>query len=266
MTGWDWAGARLAQAAIGLLVLLPAFGALACELRVQVPTMESFSRLDANGQRVGYAIDVSREALRRIGCEARIVEFPGERALTALAAGKLDVLYGVLPLPERQASAWFVGPVDHMRIALYVRRDALPDGGLRTLADVRRTTLRIGVERLRSYGPEYDALLDDAAFAERLRLVVSRDSALAMLATGRLDAVFADAASARRFAPGVVRAVDLSPVPVFLGLSRATVDAARYAEIRGALDAMAVDGTLERLRRAEGLESAPTSPENETPP
>lgn len=253
------------RAWVGLL-LLPVPGVEACVLRVQVPTMESFSRPGADGQRVGYAVDASREALRRIGCEARIVEFPGERALTALAAGKLDVLYGVLPLPQRQARAWFVGPVDHMRIALYVRRDALPDGGLRTLADVRHTALRIGVERLRSYGPEYDALLDDAAFAERLRLVVSRDSALAMLATGRLDAVFADAASARRFAPAVVRAVDLTPVPVHLGLSRATIDATRYAEIRAAFEAMAADGTLDALRRAEGLDGEGPSSENETPP
>ena len=257
--------ATFARAAL-CLVLLPLSVAEACVLRVQVPTMESFSRLGPDGQRIGYAVEVSREALRRIGCEARIVEFPGERALTALAAGKLDLLYGVLPLPERQAKAWFLGPVDHMRIALYVRRDALPDDGLRTLADVRRTTLRIGVERLRSYGPEYDALLDDAAFAERLRLVVSRDSALAMLATGRLDGVFADAASARRFAPAVVRAVDLTPVPVHLGLSRATIDASRFAEIRGALDAMAADGTLDRLRRLEGLEGAAPSLEKETPP
>lgn len=253
------------RACVVAALLAAGVDAQACALRVQVPTLESFSQVGAGGQRRGYAVEVSREALRRTGCEAHFVEFPGERALTALAAGKLDVLYGLLPLPERQATAWFVGPVDRMRIALYVRRDALPEGGFRSLADVRGSTLRIGVERLRSYGPEYDALLDDAAFAERLRLVVSRDSALAMLATGRLDAVFADAASARRFAPAVVRAVDLTPVPVYLGLSRATIDAARHAAIRDALDAMAADGTLARLRQAEGFEGEPI-PDNETPP
>jgi len=256
----------IAQAGVVLMLVLSTTAVRACALRVQVPTLESFSHIDADGQRAGYAVEMSREALRRIGCQARIVDFPGERALTALAAGKLDVLYGVLPLPERKAHAWFIGPIDHMRMALYVRRDALPEGGLGRLADVRHTRLRIGIERHRSYGPEYDALRDDAAFAERLRPVVSRDAALAMLATGRLDAVFADAASARRFAPAVVRAVDLTPVPVHLGLSRATIDAARYASLREALDAMATDGTLDRLRGAAGIEGGSPPPDNETPP
>jgi polar amino acid transport system substrate-binding protein len=249
-----------------LATALQAASAVACELRVQVPTLESYSQRNAQGEPTGYAVEVSREALRRVGCSARFVDFPGARSVTALAAGKIDLLYGVLPLPERRPSIGFIGPVDHMRMALYVRRDALPEGGIEDLGDVRGTTLRIGVERLLTYGPEYDALLDDPEFVDRLRIVVSRDTALEMLASGRLDGLFADAASARRFAPVVVRAVPLTPVPVYLGLSRVTVDAARYAEIKAALADMAADGTLERLRNAADLEADAEGDDGATTP
>lgn len=250
-----------------VLALLPVAGPMACEWRVQMPSIESFTRPGVGGELEGYAVDVMREALRRIGCTPRFVDLPGPRSWDALQAGELDLLFGARPLPEREPFARFLGPIDYVRLALYVRREALGNAPLRTLADVRGTSLRIGIERLSSYGPEYDALLDDADFVERLRIVISREAGIAMLAGGRLDAVFADQASADRIrGVDVVRAVALTPVPVHIAVSRMSIDPRQSDALAAALDAMASDGTLDRLRQAAGIVGEPPSPENETPP
>ncbi|GAB3738047.1 hypothetical protein GCM10028794_20380 [Silanimonas algicola] len=249
------------------LALAPLAGPLACAWRVQMPSIESFTRPGPGGELEGYAVDVVREGLRRIGCTPQFVELPGPRSWEALRAGELDLLFGARPSAEREPIARFLGPIDHAQLALYVRREAMGDAPLRALADVRGTRLRIGIERLSSYGPEYDALLDDAAFLARLRIVISREAGIAMLAGGRLDAVFADDASAGRLGGvDVVRAVALTPVPVHIAVSRVSIDPRQSEALAAALDAMAADGTLDRLRAAAGFIVEAPVPEKETPP
>lgn len=253
-------GFALRGALLAALSLLPGPG-MACELRVQVPSIESFTRVGIDGELEGYAVDTMREALRRIGCRPRFVDLPGARSWDAVAAGELDVLFGVRLRPGRESQAWFLGPLEHVQLALYVRRDAMPARRLRSLEDLRETRLRVGIERLSSYGPEYDALLDDPAFVERLRIVVSREAGIAMLASGRLDAVFADGASARRIGDiDVVRAVELTPVPVHIAVSKTSVGPVRHQALRDALALMASDGTLDRLRAAAEIENRPPTP------
>ncbi len=252
--------ARVRAALLALVPLLSGASA-ACELRVQVPSIESFTRIGLDGELEGYAVETMREALRRIGCTPRFVDLPGARSWEAIATGELDVLFGVRPRPEREPQAWFLGPLDHVQLALYVRREAMPARPLRTLDDLRETRLRVGIERLSSYGPEYDALLDDPAFVERLRIVVGREAGIAMLARGRLDAVFADGASARRIGDiDVVRAVELTPVPVHIAVSKTSVGPVRQKALRDALDRMATDGTLDRLRADAEIENRPPEP------
>lgn len=245
----------------------------ACTWQVKVPSLESFARMGPDGLPTGYAVEVIEEALHRVGCRAEYSRFPVPRAWAALSAGEIDLLFGARHTTEREADAWFTPAIEHARTSLYVRRDAMPAAGLSTLADVRGTRLRIGIERLYSYGPEYDALLEDPAFLERLRIVVNRDGALAMFANGRLDAVFADAASIHLAGfDDAVRAVSLSTVPVHLAVSRARVSEDRFAAFAAALAAMSVDGTMDRLRAEAGIESEPppgigTPPQDtETPP
>lgn len=239
----------------------------ACTWKVKVPSLESFARPGPDGLPAGYAVEVIDEALRRVGCRAEYSALPVPRAWAALAAGEIDLLFAARRTPEREAEAWFTPAIEHARTSLYVRRDAMPAAGLATLADVRDTRLRIGIERLYSYGPEYDALLEDAAFLDRLRIVVNRDGALAMFAAGRLDAVFADDASIRLAGfDDAVRAVSLSSVPVHLAVSRARVPAERFAAFDAALAAMAADGTMDRLRADAGIDSEPPPLEEDAPP
>lgn len=239
----------------------------ACTWKVKVPSLESFARPGVDGLPTGYAVEVIDEALRRIGCRAEYSALPAPRAWGALAAGEIDLLFAARRTPDREDEAWFTPAIEHARTSLYVRRDALPDGGLSTLADVRGTRLRIGIERLYSYGPEYDALLEDPAFLDRLRIVVNRDGALAMFASGRLDAVFADDASIRLAGlDDAVRAVSLSRVPVHLAVSRARVPAARFEAFAAALQAMDGDGTMSRLRAEAGIDAEPPPAEHDASP
>lgn len=81
-----------------------------------------------------------------------------------------------------------------------------------------------------------------------------RERGWQMVDAGRLDAIFADEASALRhgFRPGgggrIEPLVHLTPVPFHIAASRRTVDATTFERFDSALEAMSRDGTLVRLK------------------
>jgi polar amino acid transport system substrate-binding protein len=211
-----------------------------------------------DGRQGGYYADLVVEILRRMGCEARLVEMRWPRGLVELEAGRLDIMAGMLRTPERDSFARFTRSINLSPNRLFLSASAQRRyPALRTLADLRGTTLTIGVEASAVYGPAFAALQDDPAFRDRLYFVPTQRTAWQMLAGGRLDGLIADDVRARIVGLPMqpegaeVRAVlTVAEAPALIGLSRRSVDAEFAERFEAALAATIADGWLLRVRES----------------
>jgi len=219
-------------------------------------TQPPYNLLLPDGRRGGYYADLISEALRRMGCEARLVDMRWPRALAELEAGRLDILSGVLSTPERLAYARFTRGVNLSPNRLYLTAEARSRyPALRELTSLRDTGLTIGVESQAVYGPAYSALMVDPRFRARLYFVPTQRTGWQMLASGRLDGVISDDVRARLVGLPMqpqgtdVRAVlTVAAAPALIGLSRKSIDAEFFERFDAMLGEMIEDGTLATFR------------------
>jgi polar amino acid transport system substrate-binding protein len=251
-------------AAVVLAWLCPAV-ASACSRTVRWELQPPYGVLLASGERGGYYTDVAREALSRMGCTATLVDMPWPRGLKELADGRLDVMPGMLRNRERSRFARFSRGINLSPNLLFLSAEAARRVPLRSLADLRGSNLKIAIETGAYYSAEYAALLTDPRFAARLHAVPDRERAWRMLASGRIDGVISDQASALVAGVPLQPAADdvrpvlvLSSVPARIAFSRRSTDAAFVARFDAAVGSMIADGTLQRLR--ERYVPCPTDP------
>lgn len=252
---------------VASLVALPAPAGATCVRTVRwEPAQPPYNQRLADGRQGGYYADLVVEVLRRMGCEARLVDMRWPRGLVELEAGRIDIMAGMLRTPERETFARFTRRINLSPNRLYLSASARRRyPALRTLADLRSTTLTIGVESSAVYGPDYVALQDDPSFRARLYLVPTQRTAWQMLAGGRLDGLISDDVRARLFglpmqpAEADVRAVlTVAEAPALIGLSRRSVDAAFAERFDATLAKTVADGWL--MRRREHYIGCPTDP------
>nr|WP_286947988.1 transporter substrate-binding domain-containing protein [Pseudomonas sp. UBA6718] len=118
---------------------------------------------------------------------------PWARALRELEQGRLDVLTGTFRKPEREVYAYFSGVIEEpARNILFMSRQAAARWPVTELLQLRDTPFRLGAQIDVSYGPGYQALLQEPAFHERMEFSANRASLWRMLGKGRLDGVIAD--------------------------------------------------------------------------
>jgi polar amino acid transport system substrate-binding protein len=236
-------------------LLLGALPVAACTKTVRFEVQPPYGVMLPTGERGGYYIEVVREALARIGCRTELVEMPWPRGLRELEEGRLDLMPGMLLNRERRRYAHFSRGINLSPNLLFLSADASRRVPLRSLADLRGTSLKIAVETGAYYSAEYAALLTDARFAARLHIVPSRETAWRMLRSGRVDGVMSDQSSAlvagiplTSGADDVRPALVLSSRPARVAFSRRTIDAAFVERFDAAIDSMIADGMLARLR------------------
>lgn len=209
-----------------------------------------------NGQHGGYYADLVAEALRRMDCRARFVEMRWQRGVYELQAGRLDIVAGLLRNPEREASMWFTRGVNLSPNRLYLTAEARRrHPALRTLADLRGTTLTVGAESGARYGGGYNMLLADPAFSARLHFTPYQKTGWEMLAHGRLDGVISDDVRAYTIGlpmqppgRGVEAVLTIAEAPALIGLSRRSVSAEFADRFDAVLGEMVADGSLVQLR------------------
>ena len=182
---------------MSLLAGSPAGAATACEKTLRWNEDPPYSQRRADGEIEGINVDAVREALRRMGCSVRLLEMPWARALAELEAGRLDILPGALQSLERERFARFSVPGPQSPNMLFTLVDAGRQPAPKQLSDLRGRSFRLGVQIGVSYGPEYEALMRDAAFARQVQQVSQRRSLWMMLDAGRLDGVLADEMTGR---------------------------------------------------------------------
>jgi len=248
------AGGKKARIA-GLLALWALGPAqAACELSLRWHQDPPFSYRRADGEVVGLNTDIVRETLARMGCTVRMLEMPWARALAELEAGRLDVLPGTLRLPERERFARFSAPGPQSRNLLFISHAAQQHHAIGKLADLRHSDFRLGVQLGVSYGPDFEALLTDPVFAQRLHRASSRRSLWLMAAAGRLDGVLANEQTGlteiaqlglqdRIKSSGVI----LPYASAAVAFSRKTVDADFVASFDRTTEGMLKDGSMAAL-------------------
>lgn len=220
------------------------------------PAQPPYNQRLADGRQGGYYADLVIEVLRRMGCEARLVDMRWPRGLVELEAGRIDIMAGMLSTPERETFARFTRSVNLSPNRLYLSGSAhrrYP--ALKSLADLRSTTLTIGVESSAVYGPVYAALQDDPMFRARLYFVPTQRTGWQMLAADRLDGLISDDVRARLVGLPMQpegaefhAVLTVAEAPALIALSRRSVDSAFAERFDAVIAETVADGWLPKLR------------------
>lgn len=241
--------------AFSLLLLLLPGALLACEKTLRWDDDPPFSMQLPNGEIGGIYVDLNRAVLERLGCSVRLVKLPWARALKELELGRLDVLPGAFRQPEREVYAYFSGPIlKPSRNILFMRQDALAHWQVKHLLDLQDTDFRLGAQTNVSYGPDYQQLMSQEAFAARVSFNANRGNLWHMVDKGRIDGLIADESTGlyelnqlgfrERIKPTqVVVSVDAAEV-AFSKKSISPEFVQRYAKI---LNVLVDDGSHQRI-------------------
>ncbi|MBN8504780.1 MAG: amino acid ABC transporter substrate-binding protein [Burkholderiales bacterium] len=219
----------------------------------------SYTFKDAAGQLKGLDIELATRLLARVGCEARFVEMPLQRALIEMEAGRVDLRMSTAHTTERERMLRFTRPTESHANLLIARSAALAGLRPKQLGDLRGTNFRLAAQIQSSYGPAFDGLKSDPVFAARIVWVRSHEVAWRMLAAGRVDGLFTDQTGAQKYIQqhglqGQVHSVLSVPsAPASIAASRRSVDAAFLQRLDAALGEVIASGELKALYQRHGI-------------
>lgn len=192
---------------------------------------------------MGMDVDIIRALLDRVGDPYIIEPMAWSRALAGLEQARCDMLFGLLPTPERRKEFCMVGSFRDGEIAFAVRENSrLTYDRLEDL-----TGLTIGTALRNSYEPAFDN-------ATHFRRDPARTDELSLLklVAGRVDMVVGDRFAlewkARQI--GIADKVRLLPRPLaisphYVGLPFDRTDKAN--RLQAALDAVLADGGIDAI-------------------
>jgi len=232
--------------AVILAIISPGMACAAPQPRLYLSTETSApSSMLVNGRVVGIATDKLRSALARAGVAYEIALLPWKRAYTSALQQPDTCVYSTTRTPEREALFKWIGPLDVAQWVLMGRADRKL--ALTSLEQARG--LRIGTYHgdardayLRSRGFVTDAAPNDFLNAQKLL-------------QGRIDLW---AASWRRgstvlqqhgWDKHIVPVLAFHQIEVYLACNRSVPDTL-VTRLNAELDAMARDGTAQRIERA----------------
>lgn len=204
--------------------------------------------LNAEGRVEGVAVDAVREIGRRLGIDIAIEVVPEQRALAVAAHEANVVLLGFSRTPSREASYYWITPLIRKPWVLYLRP-----------GDQRRFTTIGDLAALPSIGVvrgDVRHLWLQAQGLTNLTETGAPEQAMAMLLSGRVDAVFHEPQGVAWFCQmrgcGRTRPVAAwtgAYSDVWILMSMSGTDPGLAARWQGAAAAMRADGTWERIAR-----------------
>lgn len=245
---------------LGALAALPAAGA--CVMSVRMDEDPPYLTQLADGRPGGVNADVAREALRRMGCQAAFRTLPFPRSLRGLEDGTLDIVPDLFRTPQREAYVLFSRTHNQVPNRLFIRAADRGRWDIRTLQDLPRLGVKLGVQTGALVGPDFPGAMEDAKFRALVSPARSQEGLWRMLLAGRVDAVILDEQNARwelehlGFDESVVGTDFLAATaPAYFGFSRASITAEQVQAFDSAIDQMRADGTLAAILAAYGLEA-----------
>ena len=250
MTRRDWLifAARMTIAVVGvalLWVLLLRGQDAAWErlqkggaLRVAMdPSFPPFESTDADGQLVGFDVDLARELGQRLGVPVTFLPIAFDGLADAVMAGKADVVISAFPLDERLSEdVRYSQPYFEGGLVMVTRTDSTID------SPEQLTSARVAVE----WGSQGDAWAR-AQGLTAIQRTETPDEALAAVLSGEADAALVDAVTAALYPqPGLhIHSPPLVPDPYVIVLPK---QAPKLADaVDQALIAILTDGTWDAL-------------------
>ncbi|MFV3127661.1 substrate-binding periplasmic protein [Niveispirillum sp. KHB5.9] len=207
-----------------------------------------YSWADAGRKPRGMDVDITIAILTRLGVPFRIEQMVWSRALASLDQGVPDILFELVPTPERFEKYQMVGPLRDGQTVFAVRKGSALT--FDSLDDLKGLT--IGIGRRFSYMPEFDQathFIRDPAPSDQL--------SLRKLVSGRVDMVVGDRLALawkakREGLSGAIRFLPkpLATVPRYIALPRDRVEKAD--RMRTALAALQADGSIDAIIRRWG--------------
>lgn len=239
------------------LVCWPSMGSAACEKTLRWDDDPPFSMLTPAGEVAGIDVELNTAALARLGCGVRLIKLPWARALRELELGRLDILPGAFRRPEREVYAHFSGTVlPPSRNILFMREQALEQWPVSSLLELQDTSFRLGAQIDVFYGPDFQVVMSEPAFAARVTKLANRTNLWGMAARGRIDGLIAneftgvyELAQLGLSEQIKASAVIVSSDPAEVAFSKASVDAdfvQAYAEV---LKQLVADGSYAQIVR-----------------
>lgn len=204
----------------------------------------------ADGQRVGFEVDLMNEIARRLLLAPEFVDTRWEVILQEMQAGKYDCIVGGITItPQReQTLAW---STPYMTTTLSLVVDSRRSPHIRGIADLRRAS--VGVQAATT---DYDVAVAmkarGAIGSIKVYPFAQIGDAMVDLAAGRITAVmkvYPVAAWLARQTPGLRIAAQVPNDPQPLGIGLVKTNTVLLAAINGALADMQKDGTYVRLAR-----------------
>lgn len=243
--GWSW----MRKIGFVLAGLATSFTGLAqCPAQIRLPYNSSWlPYISVTDEKVtGTDIDMIRNILQDIGSELQLLPRPESRALTELASGKVDLLFGASYTDERATYAWFSLPYRHEVNVVLVHPQVVqrfPE--LTTKAaffDLARRKLVGTFNPKGFYGIEFEQLKQLEAVQYRSVPIFDAEQRLALVLSQRADYTLADQTSVgTRFSEQpmyqqlVVLPFELARAEIHLMMSKKTIDAECMKQINQSL-------------------------------
>ena len=245
-----------------ILLFIVAF-ILACSLpamaqSLRVVTLSSPPlAYEQDGHVTGFASELVREGLRRIGYEAEISIVPWKRAVFMARFGEADAVFYAVRSEERLQ--WFFYPDEHLVVEATVMLQRTGENVKIHPGKREYPKLRMGIGRGYYYGPKLKEFLEKAKF-ESVEEASTIEMNFAKLLEHRIDVFLADYYLARHFieknASGklveIIRTeegfpMSLDSVQAYLAFSRKTMSQEITDQFSKTLHGMKRDGTYTQL-------------------
>lgn len=246
---------RLVALTLVTIAWASAYAVEFCSLSVGWEPYGTRIYVDEAGAVTGSDIELMRTLAQEIGCTITFKQLPWTRHLLELQAGHIDVATSVRWTAERETFGWFSDVYRHDEMALYVLRGTVGNYRLTGLAALPETGFKLGVISGYYYGPEFEALMADPAFARQVEAASDYATNLRKLIHGRIDGVLADDVTvviAVAKALGLHERLEQHPLPIpgntsHLLFSKKSVAPALVAAVNARLASMKSDGRLQRI-------------------
>lgn len=213
-------------------------GLAQCPAQIRLPYNSSWlPYIVVTGEKVsGTDIELIRHIMQDIGSELQLVPRPESRALTELASGKVDLLFGASYTEERAVYAWFSEPYRHEVNVVLVHPQVLarfPELTSKTaFLDLAQRKLVGTFNPKGFYGLEFEQLKQLAAVQQRSVPIFDAEQRLALVLSQRADYTLSDQTSIlTRFAEQpvyqqlVLLPFELARAKIHLMMSKKTLDA-----------------------------------------
>jgi polar amino acid transport system substrate-binding protein len=224
-----------------------------CQLRFALDTPFPPHIVLTVAQPEGINVRMIQAVAAQVGCSVRFVNAPWARALKLLEQGDLDVISQLTYNEERAKYIAFIGPHLEERVWLIADPSKVPP--LHQLSDLIRwpATVSIAVLNGAYFGEAFQQLRHAPSMQRRFYPMVSNQDKLALLESGRVQAVLEEELAWKWRTQNTLTAFKplllVHSDPVYFGFSRISVSPELLSKLVAAWQQLYVSGKLQQIRR-----------------